>query len=92
MFVPGVVAPEIVSALVKGVDAPLNVLVGHGAPAVAELAGLGVARISAGSSIAQAAHSLVRDAARELLTEGTCERLADGSTYGEMNALMSEPR
>ncbi|MEU3300103.1 MULTISPECIES: isocitrate lyase/PEP mutase family protein [unclassified Streptomyces] len=92
VFVPGVVAPEIVSALVKGVDAPLNVLVGHGAPAVAELAGLGVARISAGSSIVQAAHGLVRDAARELLTEGTCERLADGSTYGEMNALMSVPR
>ncbi|MGW7364734.1 isocitrate lyase/PEP mutase family protein [Streptomyces sp. NPDC054841] len=88
VFVPGVVDPETVRALVKGIDAPLNVLVGPGAPAVAELAELGVARVSAGSSIVLAAHGLVHDATRELLTEGTCGKLAGGYEYGELNALM----
>lgn len=89
IFVPGVVDPETVKVLVAGVDGPLNVLVGPGAPPVAELAALGVARISAGSSLAQAAHALVRRAARELLREGTYGALADGFDYGGLNALLT---
>ncbi|MGA4838564.1 isocitrate lyase/PEP mutase family protein [Streptomyces sp. G45] len=88
IFVPGAVAPETVAALVKGIDGPLNVMAGPGAPPVAELAGLGVARISVGAGIAQAAHALVRRAARELLAEGTYGTLADGLDYGELNALL----
>ncbi|MFH9074733.1 isocitrate lyase/PEP mutase family protein [Streptomyces alboflavus] len=88
VFVPGAVAPDTVKALVEGVDGPLNVMVGPGAPAVAELAGLGVARVSVGSGIAQAVHALVRGAARELLTEGTYASLAGGLDYGELNGLL----
>lgn len=88
VFVPGAVAPDTVKALVEGVDGPLNVMVGPGAPAVAELAGLGVARVSVGSGIAQAVHALVRDAARELLAEGTYASLAGGLDYGELNGLL----
>ncbi|WP_405652989.1 isocitrate lyase/phosphoenolpyruvate mutase family protein [Streptomyces sp. RK9] len=88
VFVPGAVAPDTVKALVEGVDGPLNVMVGPGAPTVAELAGLGVARVSVGSGIAQAVHALVRDAARELLTEGTYASLAGGLDYGELNGLL----
>jgi 2-methylisocitrate lyase-like PEP mutase family enzyme len=62
-----------------------------GAPSVAELAALGVARISAGSGLAQAAHALVRRAARELLEEGTYGTLADGYDYGELNTLLTRP-
>ncbi|WP_330460830.1 isocitrate lyase/phosphoenolpyruvate mutase family protein [Streptomyces sp. NBC_00820] len=90
IFVPGTVDPGTVKALVAGVDAPLNVLVGPGAPPVAELAALGVARISAGSAIAQAAHALVRRAARELLEEGTYGELADASfDHGALNRLLT---
>ncbi|MFE9494082.1 isocitrate lyase/phosphoenolpyruvate mutase family protein [Streptomyces collinus] len=89
IFVPGAVDPGTVKALVAGIDAPVNVLVGPGAPAVAEFAALGVARISAGSSIAEAAHALVRRAARELLREGTYGALAGGFAYGELNALLT---
>lgn len=89
IFVPGAVDPETVKALVAGVDGPLNVLVGPGAPTVAELAALGVARISAGSSLAEAAHALVRRAARELLREGTYGALAGGLDYGGLNALLT---
>ncbi|MGW3668030.1 isocitrate lyase/PEP mutase family protein [Streptomyces sp. NPDC005141] len=92
VFVPGAVDPVTVKALVEGVEGPLNILVGPGAPSVGELAALGVARISVGSSIAQAAHALVRRAARELLDTGTYGTLADGLDYAGLNALMSRAR
>ncbi|MFE0170791.1 isocitrate lyase/phosphoenolpyruvate mutase family protein [Streptomyces sp. NPDC059002] len=88
IFVPGVVDPETVKALVAGVGGPLNVMAGPGAPSVAEFAALGVARISVGAGIAQAAHAVVREAARELLSRGTYESLAGGLDYGELNALL----
>lgn len=88
IFVPGVVDEGTVRALARGIDAPLNVMTGPGAPGTAELAGFGAARISTGSAIAQAAHALVRDAARELLTEGTCTVLSDGYDYAELNELL----
>ncbi|MFJ3639202.1 isocitrate lyase/phosphoenolpyruvate mutase family protein [Streptomyces sp. NPDC090108] len=89
VFVPGAVDPVTVKALVTGVDAPLNVLVGPGAPSVAELAALGVARISAGSALAEAVHALVRRAARELLEKGTYGELAGGLDYGTLNGLLT---
>ncbi|MEU6195757.1 isocitrate lyase/phosphoenolpyruvate mutase family protein [Streptomyces sp. NPDC047061] len=89
IFVPGVVDPETVKELVEGVDGPLNVLVGPGAPAVAELAALGVARVSAGSGLAEVAHAAVRRAARELLDAGTYGAPAGGLGYGELNALLA---
>ncbi|MFJ9814931.1 isocitrate lyase/phosphoenolpyruvate mutase family protein [Streptomyces sp. NPDC101151] len=89
IFVPGAVDPHTVKALVAGIDGPLNVMVGPGAPTVAELAALGVARISAGAGLAQAAHALVRRAARELLREGTYGALAGGFDYGELNTLLT---
>lgn len=77
-----------VKALVAGAEGPLNVMAWPGAPSVAEFASLGVARISVGAGIAQAAHALVRRAARELLTEGTYGSLAGGLAYGKLNALL----
>ncbi|MFC9503236.1 isocitrate lyase/phosphoenolpyruvate mutase family protein [Streptomyces sp. NPDC057002] len=92
IFVPGAVDPGIVKELVDGVDGPLNVMAGPGAPPVAELAALGVARVSVGSGVAQAAHALVRRAARELLDTGTYGSLADALDYGEVNALLARGR
>jgi 2-methylisocitrate lyase-like PEP mutase family enzyme len=92
IFVPGAVDPETVKSLVAGVEGPLNVLVGPGAPSVAELAALGVARISAGSSIAQAAHAVVRRAARELLSAGTYDSLTGGLDYAELNTVLGGAR
>ncbi|GGK96834.1 2-methylisocitrate lyase [Streptomyces flaveus] len=92
IFVPGVVDPVTVKALAEGIDAPLNVMAGPGAPPVAELAALGVARVSIGSGISQAVHAVVRRAARELLSAGTYESLAGGLDYGELNALLGSGR
>ncbi|MFC0553527.1 isocitrate lyase/phosphoenolpyruvate mutase family protein [Planotetraspora thailandica] len=88
IFVPGVTDPQIISALVEGVAAPVNVLAGPGAPAVAELAALGVARVSLGSSIAEAAYAVVRSSAQEVLATGTYGTLTRALGYGELNELL----
>ncbi|MBT2480260.1 isocitrate lyase/phosphoenolpyruvate mutase family protein, partial [Streptomyces sp. ISL-94] len=72
----------------KGIDAPLNILVGPGAPTVAELGTLGVARVSLGSWVAEAAYAVVRRATEELLSGGTYGSLAHALPYGELNSLL----
>ena len=87
IFVPGVVDPPIVRALVEGIAAPLNVLAGPGAPSVRELGDLGVARVSVGSSIASAAYALVQRAAEELFATGGYGPLAGGLGHAQLNKL-----
>ncbi|MER0447078.1 isocitrate lyase/phosphoenolpyruvate mutase family protein [Streptomyces sp. Edi4] len=88
IFVPGVRDAATISALTGAIDAPVNVLVGPGALGVKELAALGVARVTIGSSLAAAAYAVVRRAVERLVTEGTYEPLAGGITYQEFNELM----
>ncbi|MFD9425482.1 MULTISPECIES: isocitrate lyase/phosphoenolpyruvate mutase family protein [unclassified Streptomyces] len=88
VFVLGAFDEATVSALADGVPVPLNLLTGPGALPVPTLAKLGVARVSAGSAIAEAAYALVDRSARELLTTGTSTTLADGLDYGTLNATM----
>ena len=89
IFVPGVTDPAVIRELVR-IPAPLNVLIGSSAgPSVAELAALGVARVSLGSWVAEAAYALTRRAALEAYTTGTYTALAGSYDFGELNALMS---
>lgn len=92
IFVPGTADPAVIGELVDKLQAPLNILVGPGSPAVAELARLGVARISLGSSLAQAAYGLARRAATELLETGEYTELGGNVEYGEFNDLLSADR
>jgi 2-methylisocitrate lyase-like PEP mutase family enzyme len=71
LFAPGPVDAETVSAIVSSVDRPVNVLARKGAPPVAELGKLGVARISVGGALAFAAIGGWLSAARELREQGT---------------------
>ncbi|GGM43795.1 isocitrate lyase/phosphoenolpyruvate mutase family protein [Dactylosporangium sucinum] len=89
VFVPGVADPETIAALVAAIPAPLNVLAQPGTPPVAELARLGVARVSLGSWVAEAAYTVARRAAEEAQGEGTFTALAGAIGYGELNAMMS---
>ncbi|MCU7821435.1 isocitrate lyase/phosphoenolpyruvate mutase family protein [Kitasatospora sp. DSM 101779] len=89
IFVPGVTDPAVVAALTEGIDAPVNILAGPGAPSVAELSELGVARVSLGSSVAEAAYAVVRKVAEELAATGTYGSLTGALEYGELNTLMS---
>ena len=71
LFAPGVVDLEEVRALVSAVDEPVNVLAMPGCPPVAELASVGVARVSVGGAFAFAAYGALVEAATELLEAGT---------------------
>jgi 2-methylisocitrate lyase-like PEP mutase family enzyme len=89
IFVPGVSDPHTIETLAREIQAPLNILVGPGSPTVQQLADLGVARASSGSSIAEAVYGQVRRAAQELLKQGTYSGLGDGSEYSVLNALVT---
>ena len=90
IFVLGVRDPETIAALTAGIDAPVNVGGAPGALSVAELGGLGVARVSMGSAVAQAAYALVDLAARELLEAGTYESVREAFDYPVINGLMKD--
>lgn len=88
IFVPGAGDPAVIAELLAALPGvPLNVMAGPGAPAVAELAKLGVARISLGPGLAKAAYAAARRAAEELYAHGTYQALEGGLEYGELNAL-----
>ncbi|MBA2718400.1 MAG: isocitrate lyase/phosphoenolpyruvate mutase family protein [Chloroflexi bacterium] len=88
LFVPGVADPEAIRAIAAGSSLPVNVLVVADLPPVAKLAALGVARISAGSGIAQAAAGIARRAALQFLDEGHYETMLErDADYGTLNAL-----
>lgn len=88
IFVPGVADLSVIGELTGRLEVPLNVLAGPGSPTVAELARLGVARISLGSAIAQAAYGLVRRAAADLLGNGDYTGLHGGLDFAELNELL----
>src|SRR3954451_3408333 len=71
LYAPGITAPEQIRAVVSAVERPVNVLALSAAPPVAELAELGVARISVGGGFAFAALGALVEAGRELLEHGT---------------------
>jgi 2-methylisocitrate lyase-like PEP mutase family enzyme len=71
VFAPGIVTAEQIRAVVDSVDVPVSVLARPGCPSVAELAELGVRRVSVGGSFAFAAYAALVDAARELQGAGT---------------------
>jgi 2-methylisocitrate lyase-like PEP mutase family enzyme len=71
VYAPGLSAADGIRAVVSSVGRPVNVLAMAGVPAVAELAELGVARISVGGAFAFAALGALVEAARELRADGT---------------------
>ncbi|WP_073480409.1 isocitrate lyase/PEP mutase family protein [Streptoalloteichus hindustanus] len=90
IFVPAVVDKDTVSALVKGIDAPLNILAWRPEhPTVPELAELGVARVSVGSGVASAAYAVAQRSIRELLSKGSSAELAGALDYGYINGLLA---
>jgi 2-methylisocitrate lyase-like PEP mutase family enzyme len=89
LFVPGVIDAETIAALVQAIDGPLNIMAGPGAPSVAQLGQLGVARVSVGPAITLAALAATQRAARELLEQGTYAALEGGMPFGEANSMFA---
>ncbi len=90
IFVPGVANEQTIADLVRAIPAPLNILVGPGAPPIPRLEELGVRRVTAGSALSRAAWSAARAAAIEMLAGGTYSCLAESSlSFADMQSLMS---
>ncbi|HEY7877255.1 MAG TPA: isocitrate lyase/phosphoenolpyruvate mutase family protein [Gemmatimonadaceae bacterium] len=88
LFAPGVADRDTIAALVREVAAPLNVLATPATPAVAELAQLGVARISIGGGVMRAALGVTRRRLADLTRDGRFDRLLEGAiSHGDMQEL-----
>jgi 2-methylisocitrate lyase-like PEP mutase family enzyme len=81
LYAPGLTRLADVRQVVAEVDRPVNVLAFVGSPSVAELAEVGVRRVSVGGAFAFAAAGALVAAARELLDQGTYSYL-DGARRG----------
>lgn len=90
IFVPALTDAATIAGLVGEIDAPLNVMVGPGAPSVQDLANLGVARVSLGPSVALGALGLIHRAATEALNVGTYRTLDQGLSFGEADGLFTD--
>jgi 2-methylisocitrate lyase-like PEP mutase family enzyme len=88
LFAPFTADPVVIGRLVKAVDGPLNIIL-QPTITVAEMAKLGVARISLGGHVARAALAVARRAARELKERGTAEFAREGLDYRELQKLMA---
>lgn len=91
LYAPGVRTAEDIRVLVAAVaPKPVNVLVGWaGSPSVAELAALGVRRISVGGALARAAWAGFLAAAREIANEGRFSALAAATPGSELDTFFS---
>jgi len=79
LFAPGLRDLADIEAIVGALDRPVSVLAWPGAPPVAELGRVGVARISVGGAFAFAGLAAAVDAARELRESGTYGYLEQSS-------------
>jgi 2-methylisocitrate lyase-like PEP mutase family enzyme len=71
LYAPGLVDAADIHRIIESVARPVNVLARSGLPSIAELAELGVSRISVGGGFAFAAYGTLQQAARELLDQGS---------------------
>ena len=89
LFVPGVVDPDTIAVLVKETGYPLNIMAMPGAPLTAELGRLGVARVSVGPAITQAAFATIRRMSRELLGSGSYGKAEDLLPFSDVRTLFN---
>ncbi len=94
LYAPGIRTQEQIEAVVKAVaPKPVNVLIGWPAPfTVAELAAMGVRRISTGGALALAAWGGFQRAAKGLIEDGSFAAFADNARSPELNAFFRGER
>ena len=86
LYAPGLRARADIAAVVRAVaPRPVNVLVGSDFTTVAELAELGVRRISVGGALARAAWAGFLQAAKEIAEQGTFTSLAGAVSFADIN-------
>lgn len=91
LYAPGIREDAQIAAVVQAVaPKPVNVLT-FGMP-VAQLAGLGVRRISVGGALARAAYGEFLRAARQIAGDGSFEAFGRAAPGAELNAFFAERR
>ncbi len=91
LFAPGARTREEITAIVHAVaPRPVNVIVTATGMTVAEVAALGVRRISVGSALARVAWGAFVNAARELADHGSFDGLDGAIPFPEINALFAK--
>lgn len=89
LYAPGLRTAEDIATAVRAVaPLPLNVLMGGPGLSVAELADLGVRRISVGGALARAAWAGFLAAAREIADDGRFDALGQATKSAELKALL----
>ncbi len=88
LYAPGLKTPEQIKAVVDAVaPKPVNVLMGGPGLTVAELAALGVRRVSTGGALARAAWNGFIQTAKEIAEAGSFESLGKAVSFGELDGF-----
>ena len=92
LYAPGLTRAEDIRTVCSSVTKPVNVVMGlkSGSFPVAELASMGVRRISVGSSLSRAALAGFISAAREMKEHGTFKFAETAIPYPDVNKLMRD--
>ncbi len=89
LFVPGLTDLDTIGRLVAASPLPVNILLAPAAgPTIAELAAVGVRRVSVGGAVARAASSVADRVTRDLLA-GEASRQVDVFSHDEMQTTMA---
>lgn len=92
LFAPGLHDKETISKLVQAVAAPLNILITPQCPSLTDLEKIGVARVSAGSTVMRAALRVVQRIGKEMLESRSTETLFDGAIpWADLSGMMKRP-
>ena len=90
LYAPGIRSKADIAAVVSAVaPKPLDVLVGSDFTTVADLAAMGVRRISVGGALARVAWAGFLQAAREIAEQGTFSNLARAVPFADINRSFS---
>src|SRR5215469_5569709 len=90
LFAPGLHDKETISTLVKAVAAPVNILITPQCPSMTELEKMGVARVSAGSTVMRAALRVVEQIGKEMLESRSTETLFDRAIpWADLSGMMT---
>jgi 2-methylisocitrate lyase-like PEP mutase family enzyme len=92
LYAPGIRTREQIAAVVKAVaPKPFNFLMSSASGLTAtDLAGLGVRRISVGSTLARVAYGAFLRAARQIATDGRFDEFAGAVPFAEINGFFQD--
>ena len=91
LYAPGLASKDDISAVVRSVDRPVNVIMGMQGVrlSLSELGAIGVKRVSVGSALSRAALASFLSAAREMREHGTFTFAEQAVSYRDISALFA---